>query len=396
MPETVILSAVRSPIGRFLGGFSNTTATDLGAKVAATAMEGIDPSVVDEALMGCVLQAGLGQNPARQIALGAGCPDRVTAMTINKVCGSGLEAVMQADRAIRCQDARVVLCGGAENMTRAPHTGLIRPGAKFGPATFADHMQADGLTCAFKGWAMGNAAEWISNEHNISREDQDAFAARSHQRAAAAAQAGHFDAETRVFSGAEVGNRKVPVPEGGVGVDEGVRADSSAEGLAKLRPAFDPEGTVTAGNASQISDGAAALVVTSSDAAAELGVKPLAKIVGHSTAGVSPEAIFSAPAAGVAALLKQHDLSVDDIDLFEINEAFAAQVLMNQRALGVPDEKLNISGGGIALGHPIGASGARVLVTLLHGLIRTGGTRGVASLCLGGGNAVSMLVERAD
>ena len=355
MPETVILSAVRSPIGRFLGGFSNTTATDLGAKVAATAMEGIDPSVVDEALMGCVLQAGLGQNPARQIALGAGCPDRVTAMTINKVCGSGLEAVMQADRAIRCQDARVVLCGGAENMTRAPHTGLIRPGAKFGPATFADHMQADGLTCAFKGWAMGNAAEWISNEHNISREDQDAFAARSHQRAAAA-----------------------------------------AEALAKLRPAFDPEGTVTAGNASQISDGAAALVVASSDAAAELGVKPLAKIVGHSTAGVSPEAIFTAPAAGVAALLKQHDLSVDDIDLFEINEAFAAQVLMNQRALGVPDEKLNISGGGIALGHPIGASGARVLVTLLHGLIRTGGTRGGASLCLGGGNAVSMLVERAD
>ncbi|MEC8854449.1 MAG: thiolase family protein [Planctomycetota bacterium] len=396
MSETVILSAVRSPIGRFLGGFSNTTATDLGAKVAQSALEGIDPSVVDEALMGCVLQAGLGQNPARQIALGAGCPDHVTAMTINKVCGSGLEAAMQADRAIRCQDARVVLCGGAENMTRAPHTGLIRPGAKFGPATFADHMQADGLTCAFKGWAMGNAAEWISNEHNISREDQDAFAARSHQKAAAAAAAGHFDAETRVFTGAEIGNRKVPGPEGGVGADEGVRADSSAEGLAKLRPAFDLEGSVTAGNASQISDGAAALVVASSDAAEELGVKPLAKIVGHGTAGVSPEAIFTAPAAGVAALLDRHSLTADDIDLFEINEAFAAQVLMNQRALGISDEKLNISGGGIALGHPIGASGARVLVTLIHGLIRTGGTRGVASLCLGGGNAVSMLVERAD
>ncbi len=396
MSETLILSAVRSPIGRFLGGFSNTTATDLGSKVASAALDGIDPSVVTEALMGCVLQAGLGQNPARQIALGAGCPDSVTAMTINKVCGSGLEAVMQADRAIRCQDAQVVLCGGAENMTRAPHTGLIRPGAKFGPATFEDHMQADGLTCAFKGWAMGNAAEWISNEHNISREDQDAFAARSHQRAAAAAAAGHFDAETRAFSGAEVGNRKAPGPEGGVGTDEGVRADSSAEGLGKLRPAFDPEGTVTAGNASQISDGAAALVVASSEAAAKLGVKPLAKIVGHGTVGVSPEAIFTAPAAGVAALLKQHGLSVDDIDLFEINEAFAAQVLMNQRALGIPDEKLNISGGGIALGHPIGASGARVLVTLIHGLIRTGGTRGVASLCLGGGNAVSMLVERAD
>lgn len=396
MPESVILSAVRSPIGRFLGGFSNTPATDLGAKVSASALEGIDPAEVDEVLMGCVLQAGLGQNPARQIALGAGCANSVTAMTINKVCGSGLEAVMQADRALRCGDASVVLCGGAENMTRAPHTGLIRPGVKFGPATFEDHMQADGLTCAFKGWAMGNAAEWVSAEHNISREDQDAFAARSHQKAAAAAAAGHFAAESRVFTGSETGNRKVPGPEGGVEQDEGVRAESTAEGLGKLRPAFDPKGSVTAGNASQISDGAAAFVVATSEAAAKLGAKPLAKIVGHCTVGVSPEAIFTAPAAGVAALLEQHNLTVDDIDLFEINEAFAAQALMNQRALGIPDEKFNISGGGIALGHPIGASGARVLVTLIHGLIRTGGTRGVVSLCLGGGNAVSMLVERSN
>ncbi|MHC4833141.1 MAG: acetyl-CoA C-acetyltransferase [Planctomycetota bacterium] len=386
----VILAARRTPIGRFMGGLSRVPAPDLGAYAITAAMADakLDPAAVEEVFMGCVLQAGVGQNPARQAALKAGIPDAVTAVTINKVCGSGLESVMLAARAIRCGDVEVAVAGGMENMDLAPHFAHVRAGVKYGPTTMQDHMAFDGLTCAFEQWPMGNAAEWIAGEHGVSREEQDRFSAASHNRAEAAWEAGHFDAEVVTLSAEQCKSRE------GVARDEGFRAGSSAEALAKLRPAFTKDGSVTAGNASQISDGAAAVVVTSLAKAKALGATPIATIVDSNTAGLEPKKLFFAPAIGIERLLAKQGLSVGDIDLFEINEAFAAQVLADIKHLGVPEEKLNVCGGGIALGHPIGASGARVLVTLLHQLVRTGGTTGVCSLCLGGGNAVSMLVRR--
>ena len=390
MAQTVILSAKRTPIGRFLGGLSRVPAPKLGAAAIGAALT--DASVaapeVQECFMGSVLQAGLGQNPARQAALGAGLSDTTPCTTINKVCGSGLEAVMIADRSIRSGDIDLAVAGGMENMSAAPHLASVRSGLKFGDGTLVDHMSHDGLTCAFEGWGMGNAAEWVAETFNISREAQDAFAAASHQKAAAAAQAGWFDAELIPLEAAEIKQRK------DVKADEGIRGDSTAESLGGLRPAFSKDGTVTAGNASQISDGAAAVVISSSEKAAELGVEPVVTIIDHGTVGVPPKEIFTAPAVGVAALLQANGLGVDDIDLFELNEAFAAQSLQNIKALGIAPEKINICGGAIALGHPIGGSGARVLVTLVHQMIRTDAKRGVVSLCLGGGNAVSMLLER--
>lgn len=385
----VIIAARRTPIGRFLGGFGRVTAPELGAVAIDGAMKdaGLDPAAVEEVFMGCVLQAGVGQNPARQAALKAGIPDTVTAVTVNKVCGSGLEAVMQAARAIKAGDIEVAVAGGMENMDLAPHFANVRGGVKYGPATMQDHMAHDGLTCAFEKWPMGNAAEWIADEYDISRDEQDRFSAQSHNRAEAAWDAGHFEAEVLPMSAEQCNARA------GVEKDEGFRPGSSSDSLAKLRPAFTKEGSVTAGNASQISAGAAAVVVMSLAKAKELGLSPIAKIVDYNTAGVEPKKLFFAPAVGIEALLAKNDVKVDDIDLFEINEAFAAQVLADIKHLGVPEDKLNICGGGIALGHPIGASGTRVLVTLLHQLGRTGGKRGVASLCLGGGNAVSMMVE---
>jgi acetyl-CoA C-acetyltransferase len=385
----VIIAARRTPIGRFLGGFGRVTAPELGAVAIDGAMKdaGLDPAAVEEVFMGCVLQAGVGQNPARQAALIAGIPDTVTAVTVNKVCGSGLEAVMQAARAIKAGDIEVAVAGGMENMDLAPHFANVRGGVKYGPATMQDHMAHDGLTCAFEKWPMGNAAEWIADEYDISRDEQDRFSAQSHNRAEAAWDAGHFEAEVLPMSAEQCNARA------GVEKDEGFRPGSSSDSLAKLRPAFTKDGSVTAGNASQISAGAAAVVVMSLAKAKELGLSPIAKIVDYNTAGVEPKKLFFAPAIGIEALLAKNDVKVDDIDLFEINEAFAAQVLADIKHLGVPEDKLNICGGGIALGHPIGASGTRVLVTLLHQLGRTGGKRGVASLCLGGGNAVSMMVE---
>ncbi|MCP4069744.1 MAG: acetyl-CoA C-acetyltransferase [Phycisphaeraceae bacterium] len=385
----VIIAARRTPIGRFLGGFGRVTAPELGAVAIDGAMKdaGLDPAAVEEVFMGCVLQAGVGQNPARQAALKAGIPDTVTAVTVNKVCGSGLEAVMQAARAIKAGDIEVAVAGGMENMDLAPHFANVRGGVKYGPATMQDHMAHDGLTCAFEKWPMGNAAEWIADEYDISRDEQDRFSAQSHNRAEAAWDAGHFEAEVLPMSAEQCNARA------GVEKDEGFRPGSSSDSLAKLRPAFTKDGSVTAGNASQISAGAAAVVVMSLAKAKELGLSPIAKIVDYNTAGVEPKKLFFAPAIGIEALLAKNDAKVDDIDLFEINEAFAAQVLADIKHLGVPEDKLNICGGGIALGHPIGASGTRVLVTLLHQLGRTGGKRGVASLCLGGGNAVSMMVE---
>ena len=338
--------------------------------------------------MGCVLQAGVGQNPARQAALKAGIPPEVTAVTINKVCGSGLEAVMQAARAIRAGDVDLTVAGGMENMDLAPHFANVRTGIKYGPGTLEDHMALDGLTCAFESWPMGCAAEWIADEYEISREEQDRFSAQSHNRAEEAWAQGHFTKEVAPMSAEQCHARA------GVDTDEGFRAGSTSEALGKLRAAFQKDGSVTAGNASQISDGGAAVIVSSAAKAAELGVTPRARIVGYNTAGVEPKKLFWAPKIGIEKLLADHDLEVKDIDLFEINEAFAAQVLADIKGLDVPEDKLNISGGGIALGHPIGASGARVLVTLIHQLERTGGKRGICSLCLGGGNAVSMLIER--
>jgi acetyl-CoA C-acetyltransferase len=394
--QPVIVAAKRTPIGKFFGGLSTTPSPKLGS-YAINAVLDAAPAIrghIDECIMGCVLQAGLGQNPARQAGLGAGLPSTLSAKTINKVCGSGLEAVMLAAQAIKAGDAHCVIAGGMENMTLAPHFAHVRAGVKYGSAQMEDHMAYDGLRCAFECWAMGSAADHIASKFGIGREEQDRFAAESHQKAAAATKNGFFKDEIVALTGEQVGNRKNPGPEGGVAADEGIRGDSTPEGLAKLRPAFDKTGTVTAGNASQISDGAAAVAVLSSAKAEELGVQPIAKILAYHTHGVDPKDIFAAPIGGIAGVLKKAGLGVNDIDLFEINEAFAAQVLCNIKELGVPEAKLNICGGGVALGHPIGASGARVLTTLLHQLRRTGGKRGLAALCLGGGNAVAMVVER--
>lgn len=393
--QPVIVAAKRTAIGRFFGGYSKIDSPQLGA-FAVEALFAEHPAIkdaVDECVMGCVLQAGLGQNPARQVGLKAGLPDTLSAKTINKVCGSGLEAVMMAAQSIKAGDNECVIAGGIENMTRAPHYSPLREGVKFGDAGFKDHMLNDGLTCAFENWAMGCAADWTASKHNISREDQDAFAAQSHQRAAHATAEGWFKDEIIPLTGKQVGNRKVPGPEGGVSADEGIRGNSTAEGLGKLRPAFGKDGSVTAGNASQISDGAAAVCVMSESKAAELGLAPIARIVSYATSGVNPKDIFEAPISCVRMACEKAGVGVGEIDLFELNEAFAAQSLCNIRALAIDESKVNVAGGGVALGHPIGASGARCLVTLLNQMKRTGVKRGLVGLCLGGGNSVAMVVE---
>jgi acetyl-CoA C-acetyltransferase len=399
-PAPVILAARRTPIGRFLGGLSRVPSPQLGAYAIEAVLKDV-PAVnrgaeagarggIDEVIMGCVLQAGVGQAPARQAALKAGLPDSISAQTINKVCGSGLQAVMLAAQSIRAGDNHLVIAGGFESMSLAPHMVNMRGGVKFGEAKLIDHMQYDGLTCAFESCGMGNAADYIAEKFKVSREEQDRFAAQSHQRAAKATKEGWFKSEIVALSGEQCMDKKSP----GVDADEGIRADTTPEALAKLRPAFSASGTVTAGNASQISDGAAALIVASEEKAEEIGAEPIARVVDYYTSGVAPKDIFNAPTLGLHEILKRNRLKVDDIDLVELNEAFAAQVLCNIGQVCIPEEKLNICGGGVALGHPIGASGARVLTTLLHQLKRTGGRRGIASLCLGGGNSVSMLVER--
>ena len=396
--QPVILAAKRTPIGKFFGGLSKVHAPHMGA-LAAQAIFNENPRLkeaaaagkFDEAIFGCVLQAGLGQNPARQAALKAGLPDTTSCVTVNKVCGSGLQAVMQAAQSIRAGDNALVLAGGFENMTAAPHFARVREGVKFGPATFEDHMQYDGLRCAFECWGMTNAADFTAKEFGVTREDQDRFSAQSHKRAAEAAAKGWFKDETIALTAADINDKKYNGGQG-VSADEGVRADTSAEVLGKLRPVPGHE-TITAGNASQISDGGAAVVVASSTAAEELGVRPMARIVAYHTSGIAPKSIFAAPIEGVKGVVAKAGLKMTDIDLFEINEAFAAQVLSNTKALQIDESRLNICGGGIALGHPIGASGARVLTTLLYQLKRTGGKRGVAALCLGGGNSVAMVVE---
>lgn len=389
MPQPVILAARRTPIGKFQGSLARVPAPVLGSYVIRAVLDAMPGSTerVDECIMGCVLQAGLGQNPARQAGLKAGLPHTLSAVTVNKVCGSGLHAVMQAATGIRAGENAVVVAGGMENMDLAPHLAHVRAGLKFGDGKLIDHMQADGLTCAFENWAMGCAADHIASVHGVSRAEQDAFSALSHQRAAEATTNGWFKDEILPLSAEQC------MAKTGLDRDEGFRADSTAETLGKLRAVFSKEGSVTAGNASQISDGAAALLVTSEEAASALGAKPLARIVAYNTVGVAPKDLFIAPKFGIERVLAKAGLAAKDIDLYEVNEAFAAQVIADTKPLGISQDRLNICGGGVALGHPIGASGARVLVTLIHQLRRTGGKRGVCSLCLGGGNAVTMLVE---
>jgi acetyl-CoA C-acetyltransferase len=389
MPQPVILAARRTPIGRFGGSLAKVPAPQLGAYAIAAALADAPAAkaAIEECVMGNVLQAGVGQNPARQAGLLAGLPHTLNAVTVNKVCGSGLQAVMQMATSIKAGEIQCGVAGGMENMDLAPHFAHVRAGVRYGDAKLIDHMAADGLTCPFEKWGMGFAADYTAQSAGVTRAAQDAFSVQSHQRAARATKEGFFKAEIAPLTAEQIMQKQ------GLDADEGFRADSTVEVLAKLRASFNKDGTVTAGNSSQISDGAAALVVASQECAARLGVKPLAKIVDSNTVGVPPKEIFFAPKFGIEALLKRNNLAVKDIDLFEINEAFAAQVLADITPLGIPHEKLNICGGGVAIGHPIGASGARVLVTLVHQLKRTGGRRGVCSLCLGGGNAVSMLIE---
>jgi acetyl-CoA C-acetyltransferase len=390
MTDAFILSAVRSPIAKFLGGLSELTAPQIAAPVFqdALARAGVGPDKVDEVIVGHVVQAGVGQNPARQVALRAGLPTTIAAVTVNKVCGSGLKAVMLAAQAVRAGDANVVLAGGMESMSRAPHLiPASRTGVKYGDGQLVDALVRDGLWCAFENWPMGDAAEHIAAKHGVTRSDQDRFSEASHRKAAAAWESGAFADEVLPMT---VGNGPKAKT---VARDEGIRPDTTLESLGKLRPAFRPDGTVTAGNASQLSDGAAGLLVASRAAAEQLGSAPLARIVSYATAGVDPKDIFIAPVPAVRMALDKAGLGVRDIDLFELNEAFAAQMCACTRELELPEEKVNVNGGAVALGHPIGASGARVLVTLLHALKRRGLKRGVASLCLGGGNAVAMVVE---
>jgi acetyl-CoA C-acetyltransferase len=396
VPSSYIVSAARTPIGSFRGSLAGVPAPKLGAVAIAAAMQraGVDPLDVNEVIMGNVLQAGVGQAPARQAALAAGLPSSVAAVTINKVCGSGLKSIMLADQAIRCGDASLIVAGGMENMSAAPHLASgLREGVRLGEYKLQDAMVHDGLTCAFEACHMGLHAEHIAQACEVTREDQDRFSLQSQQRAAQAWDAGAFSAEIAPVS---VTQRKATVV---VDRDECLKPDTTYEGLAALRPAFKPDGSVTAGNASTISDGAAAVVVVDEKTLERLQPKLahptlVARIVAAHTAGVPPKDLFIAPALAISQLLERVRLTLDDIDWFEINEAFASQMVACCKKLNLPQDRVNPLGGGISLGHPIGASGARVMVTLLHALAERNLKRGIASLCLGGGNAVAMLIER--
>ena len=389
MSNAYIISGARTPTGSFLGSLSSVSATQLGAVAVgdAIAKSGVALADVDEVIMGNVIGAGVGQAPARQAALKAGLPATIAAVTINKVCGSGLKAVMLADQAIRCGDASAIVAGGMENMSAAPHLAKgLRGGVKLGDSQMVDAMVHDGLTCSFESCHMGLHAEHIATKFSVTREDQDQFALLSQQRAAQAIADGVFSDEIAPVT---VKHRKGDVV---VSQDEGPRPDTTIEGLGKLRTVFDSDGSVTAGNASTLSDGAAAVVVV--DEAIAKTAKWKFKIVASFTSGTEPKDLFIAPVAAVEGVLKKADWSIDEVDLFEINEAFAAQMVACVKGLKLDQSKVNIYGGGISLGHPIGASGARILVTLMHALLKAEKNKGVASLCLGGGNAVAMAIEK--
>ncbi|RZP25825.1 acetyl-CoA C-acetyltransferase [bacterium] len=393
MRESVIVSAARLPTGKFLGSLSSLPATDLGGRVIreAVARAGIETNVIDECIMGNVVSAGLGQAPARQAALNGGLEPEVGALTINKVCGSGLKAVMLAAQGIATGDIDVAVAGGMESMSNCPY--LLpegRNGLRMGNGELLDSMMHDGLWCAVEHWSMGLAAEAVVERYGISRQDQDTFAAQSHQKAATAVQEQAFTDEILPV---EIPQRKAaPIR---LEHDESIRFDSTAEALSKLRPAFKKDGgTVTAGNAPGVNDGAAALVVMSSERAKELGVQPLARIVGQAVSGRPAKWLLMTPVESVQKLLTKVTWNLEDVDLFELNEAFSAQALAVIQELNLDPAKVNVNGGAVALGHPIGASGARILTTLLYALINRDLTRGVATLCLGGGNGVALAIER--
>ena len=391
MRDVVIVSAVRTPVGKFQGALSELSAVELGALAVRAAVEraGIDAASVDECIMGCVLPAGLGQNPARQAALRGGLADTVSALTINMVCGSGLKAVALAAQAIAHGEAEIVEAGGMESMSNAPY--LLpggRKGYRMGDGAVVDSMVRDGLWCACEDFHMGMTGELVAEKHSITREQQDAYALQSHKKAAAAWREGRFEAEVVPV---EVRGRKGSVM---VTRDESVREDASLEALAALKPAFKKDGTVTAGNAPGVNDAAAALVVMSASRAAILGLKPMATIRAQATSGVAPKWVMLAPVTGVKKVLERAGWSMDEVELFELNEAFSVQAMGVMKELGLSPEKVNVNGGAVAIGHPIGASGARVLVTLLHEMQRRDAKKGVAALCLGGGNSVALAVER--
>ena len=391
MRTPVIVSAVRTPSGKFLGSLKTLQAPQLGAIAVreAVARAGVDPAAVDECIMGNVLSAGVGQAPARQAALGGGLSNDVAALTINKVCGSGLKAVMLAAQGIALGDIDIAVAGGMESMSNAPYLlPRAREGLRMGDASLVDSMIHDGLWCAFEHCHMGMSGEHVAELYGVSREEQDRYAAESHQKAARAAAEGRFTAE--------IARVEVPQPKGSPIVfdrDETIRPDSTVEVLKALKPAFKKEGSVTAGNAPGVNDGAAALVVMSDERATALGLAPMARIAGYATSGLAPKLLLMTPVESIRRLLKRTGWRLEDVDLFEINEAFAAQMVAIIKELGLDAARVNVNGGAIALGHPIGASGARVLTTLLYAMKERGAKRGIASLCLGGGNGVALAVE---
>jgi acetyl-CoA C-acetyltransferase len=392
MRESVIVSAVRTPTGKFLGVLKGFTAPELGAMVVREAVRraGIDPDIVDECIMGNVVSAGLGQSPARQAALNGGLPDHVAALTINKVCGSALKAVMLADQGIRAGDIDVAVAGGMESMSNCPYLlPRVRDGLRMGNGEVIDSMIHDGLWCAFEQCHMGNAGEVVAEHYKVCREAQDEYAARSHQKAARATEEGAFKEEMLPI---EIAQKKGPPIV--VDRDESIRADTTAESLKALKPAFKKDGSVTAGNAPGVNDGASALVVMDAERAKSLGLAPLARIVAQATSGLAPKFVLMTPVEAVQRVVEKTGWDLKDVDLFELNEAFAVQAVAVLNELGIDPGKVNVHGGAVALGHAIGSSGGRILTTLLYALKRRDLTRGIATLCLGGGNGVALAVER--
>jgi acetyl-CoA C-acetyltransferase len=391
LDEAVIISATRTPVGKFLGSLKGFTAPELGAIAVRESVKraGIKPEEVDEVIMGCVIQAGLGQNPARQAALRGGLSPSVAAVTVNKVCGSGLKAVMMAAQAVKLGDSEMVVAGGMESMSNAPYLlPKAREGYRLGNGELVDSMINDGLWCAFENYHMGCTGEVVAEEYSVGRAEQDEFAASSHRKAAAAIKAGKFKDE---IVAVEIPQKKGPAIV--FDTDETVREDTSVEVLGKLKPAFKKEGTVTAGNAPSVNDGASAVVVTSLRRAQQMGVQPMARIVAQAVAGVEPKYVMMAPVEAVRKLFKKTGWSASEVDLIELNEAFSVAALAVTRELGLDPERVNVNGGAVALGHAIGQSGSRLLTSILYELKRRNAHRGVVALCLGGGNAVAMAVE---
>ncbi len=394
MDQIVIVSGVRTPVGKFQGSLSDVSATRLGAAVVREAVKraNLQPEQIDDCIMGNVVSAGLGQNPARQAAIFGGLPPEVSAVTINMVCGSGLRAVALAAQSIQTGNSEIVVAGGMESMTNAPYLlPQARSGFRMGNAVAVDSMVNDGLWDIYNDFHMGQTAELVAEKYSISREDQDGFALRSHQKAAAAWREGRFAPEVVPV---EIPAKKKGQPPTLFERDESIREDATIEALRGLKPAFRKDGTVTAGNAPGVNDGAAAVVVMSATRARELGLNPMARIVSHATSGIDPKWVMMAPVVGARKAVERAGWTFDSIDLFEFNEAFAAQALAVTRELGAPPEKVNVNGGSVAIGHAIGASGARVLVTMMYELARRNAHRGLAALCLGGGNSVAMCIER--